>query len=349
MSNISPIRVGSTVPYTAVPTNMAKIKEKIISELFEKVPYNNALSFAKSNISIIKQHQSCMFTSSMPHSLQYTIMHLANLKFRFEPYDNDKLNLIFQELFDRDPNNKESKQLESIISTGDIKNSNYTKYKYYYREFTLPNRSTFIGILINKESYYGKLNYTNGNTFMGQLKNWYPDNGKLIYANGDTFKGLFEYGEPYYGELFTTNKEIFRGRFSNNKLCNGKLTYANGDFFKGEFKNGEPYKGELFTTNNGFFKKQFIIKDREVDIFKEQIKSDFELFFYPNGDTFKGLFRYDKLWHGQLTYANGDFFYGGFKDDKPYKGELFTANNGIFKKQSLNGKLYDMQVSEIKK
>ncbi len=36
MSNISLIRVGSTVPCTAVPTNIPKIKEKIISELFKK-------------------------------------------------------------------------------------------------------------------------------------------------------------------------------------------------------------------------------------------------------------------------------------------------------------------------
>lgn len=222
----------NTAPTAYYPNDLIKRKESIVGKLLKKMIYEDARDYAKENIAIIKKHQSTIFTSSMPHSLKYTLLHLANLKFGFEVHSEFRLKTIFIELFNKSPNNVETKQLKSLTTIGAVGNSRYTKYKNLHDYM---NQS--IDLAFENKKFSGSIMY-------GLYKN-----GKITYPNGSSFEGKFAFkvdlnyqeildGDWWcYGTLTYVDGKSFTGTFMNDRIHEGSGTveYSNGDIFQGEY------------------------------------------------------------------------------------------------------------------
>ncbi len=289
------------------PNNFNKIKKNIIDELIRKTSFEEACEYAKINIHIIQRHQSILFTNGMTNSLQYAILHLANLNFGFKVHDASELSYVFKELFGILPNSMETKQLQYIYIN--IKKSKYTKYDNVINDnldkiktITFANKNKFSGKIKNGLYNYGELVNQNGSRFEGEFfLGGACSDGKIIfkYENGDTYEGQWKDGLKHGNGKFTwEDGGAYEGQWKDGLMHgNGKYTFKSGNTYEGQFENEKRHGNGKYT-------------------FKE-------------GDTYEGGYKNDKKHgNGKYTFKEGDTYEGGYKNNKRHGNGKYTWKDG---------------------
>jgi uncharacterized protein (TIGR02145 family) len=201
---------------------------------------------------------------------------------------------------------------------------------------------------------FGKYLYSNGDVYVGEFKEGkITGKGKFTWSNGEYYEGSFVLNKRWgYGKDVMENGDVYEGDFLNNSRHGfGRMNYSNGEIYEGNwvsgmrtgkgkkiFKNGEIQEGDFV---NGELKIVLSNVENSTYCITGNCINGFGSYKWPEGNTYKGQFKYSSMWgKGEKIWTNGTKYDGEWIcNERTGKGIYYFTNGDIYEGEFVKDKI----------
>lgn len=201
---------------------------------------------------------------------------------------------------------------------------------------------------------FGKYLYSNGDVYVGEFKEGkITGKGKFTWSNGEYYEGSFVLNKRWgYGKDVMENGDVYEGNFLNNSRHGfGRMNYSNGEIYEGNWVSGmRTGKGKKISKNGEIQEGDFV--NGELKIVLSNVENStycitgncingFGSYKWPEGNTYKGQFKYSSMWgKGEKIWTNGTKYDGEWIcNERTGKGIYYFTNGDIYEGEFVKDKI----------